>query len=586
MENENAPRLPTGHPAQGGRAASAAWPALRGRLTLAALLAVGLAGCGPSDRAADRAPAGRGNPAHPGTLVVATAADPDNLFPPLVLGLEALQVTDLVYEPLALPGRDLNTLGDQGFIPRLAARWVWDADSLGVTFTLRRARWQDSVPVTARDVVYTVRTYLDTATGSPQREALGAVGAAVARNDSTVHLAFRSRDPEAFYQATAGMRILPAHLLDSIPNGRLRQSTILRSPVGSGPYRLESWDPEVGLRLVGSRQHWAGRPAIDTLVWRPVPDPSVAAVLLEQGEVDLMENVRQGQVPVLSRAAGVHLERQPGFDYAFVLFNLRDPSGRGPHPLFGERELRRALSRLVDREQIVRAMFGDMAVVSPGPFTRAMPTAGPVRDLPFDSAGGRRTLDSLGWTERDADGIRRQGHTRLEFRLLVPTSSVARQRVAVALQALYRQHGVGVVIRSLDPSAMLALQGSRRFDAVFGSWHTDPSPNSFRLAWTSAGAHPGGLNYGSYAAPGVDSLVEAALEARTPAARRSRFALVHQRVVEDAPALWMYEPWAVTAMAGWIGHPPLRADGWWLSLGEWTAAATAHASAPGAHGHP
>ena len=102
-----------------------------------------------------------------GTIVIAAAADADHLFPPLVVGTQGKQVVDLVYDYLADPPENLNTIGDSGFTPRLARRWTWAKDSLSIAFQLDpRARWHDGRPVTASDVRFTFDLITDPYTPS------------------------------------------------------------------------------------------------------------------------------------------------------------------------------------------------------------------------------------------------------------------------------------------------------------------------------------------------------------------------------------------------------------------------------------
>jgi len=113
---------PSAHISSGRRAA------LCCTLALAASL---LAGCG------EKSHGGGGG----GTLVVSTASDADNLFPPLIMSSQARQVVEQIFEPLADVGDSLNVFGDAGFIPRLADSWTWSADSLSIAFHLNpRAR--------------------------------------------------------------------------------------------------------------------------------------------------------------------------------------------------------------------------------------------------------------------------------------------------------------------------------------------------------------------------------------------------------------------------------------------------------------
>jgi peptide/nickel transport system substrate-binding protein len=112
----------------------------------------GHAGRAPRARAGDAGTA----EATGGTVVVATGADAETLFPPLAVGLTARRSPILLFEPLAELGDELNTVGDAGFRPRLARAWTWAPDSLSIAFHLDpRAHWHDGAPVLADDVRFT-----------------------------------------------------------------------------------------------------------------------------------------------------------------------------------------------------------------------------------------------------------------------------------------------------------------------------------------------------------------------------------------------------------------------------------------------
>src|SRR6185312_5008600 len=108
-----------------------------------------------------------------GTVVMGSALDPKTLFPPTADNIQARELTDLIFQRLADRGPSLNTLGDSGFVPRLAQRWAWAPDSLRVTFHLDpRARWEDGMPVTAGDVKFAYGVYADSVVGARERHSL------------------------------------------------------------------------------------------------------------------------------------------------------------------------------------------------------------------------------------------------------------------------------------------------------------------------------------------------------------------------------------------------------------------------------
>ena len=103
-----------------------------------------------------------------GAVVIAIAADPGTLMPPLAGTTAALTISSLVFEHLAEIGDSLNSINDAGFQPRLAERWTWAADSMSIAFHLNpRARWHDGRAVRSEDVRFTFDVYNDAAVGSP-----------------------------------------------------------------------------------------------------------------------------------------------------------------------------------------------------------------------------------------------------------------------------------------------------------------------------------------------------------------------------------------------------------------------------------
>jgi len=117
-----------------------------------------------------------------GTLVIAAAGEPDILLPPITQAAIARDVSDQLFLKLADVGMSANTIGDDGFVPQLAARWDW-TDSVTLTFHLDpRAKWQDGVPVTAADVAFTFDIYSDSTVNSPARSAVREIVAVTAHD--------------------------------------------------------------------------------------------------------------------------------------------------------------------------------------------------------------------------------------------------------------------------------------------------------------------------------------------------------------------------------------------------------------------
>ncbi|HET8771771.1 MAG TPA: peptide ABC transporter substrate-binding protein [Gemmatimonadaceae bacterium] len=507
-----------------------------------------------------------------GTVIIGSPADADALLPPLAGTVAGLTVSDLLFDRLAEIGPELNVNGDSGFMPHIAERWSWSDDSLAISFSINPdARWHDGTPVRAVDVVMGFNVIRDTLNGSQLIADIGGVDSVVAVDSLTAVVHFAERAAEQFLAATR-ITPLPAHLLRDLAPGTLRTSDEARAPVGSGRFRFVEWRPRQRLELAAVDGHYRGRPNIDRVVFSITPEPATGLARMWAGESDVWAPLAPNDVPTAEQYDHIRVYSGPGFDYGFLAFNFRDRrNDNRPHPLFAERELRRALTMAVDRDALREAIFGDAAMRSYGPFTRPQNTADTtITQIPFDRTAAAKTLDSLGWRVGD-DGIRRRGAQRLAFGILIPTSSTVRNRASVLLQEQLRQVGVDVTIESMEFGAFYGRFTAGDFDATIGGWHTTPSPGGIRGTWGSPAISRGAdQNAGHYLNPAFDQAVEAGLGSIDPAQRAAHLRRAYQIIVDDAAAIWLYEVRNHAAVHERFNIPSWRSDAWWLTLGDWT----------------
>lgn len=366
-----------------------------------------------------------------GTLVFVTGGEPDLLLPPVTEQSAARDIYDQIFLKLADLGLSTNTVGDRDFEPLLAARWEWD-DPLTLVFHLDpRARWQDGQPVTAADVAFTFDAYTDEQVNSSFRSSLRAISTVTARDARTAVFRFRRRYPEMFYDAVYHLRILPAHRLRTTPRNQWATAPFGRAPVGSGPYRFVEWRAGERIELGADSTFFLGRPRIRRLIWRFTPDHQVAVTQLVAGEADALEFLGPpDNVKRVRAAPQLATYAYKGSAYGYLAFNLAaNADTTQPHPLFGDREVRRALVMAIGRERLRQSVFGDLAKVPPGPMSQLWWIWDPAtRTLPHDTAQASRLLTRRGWRDADGDGIRERHGVELSFRLLVPTTSAIRRQ--------------------------------------------------------------------------------------------------------------------------------------------------------------
>lgn len=506
-----------------------------------------------------------------GTLVVSVGADVDALVPPMVAQQQGFEVRDLVFDRLAEPGVALNTVGDKGFAPRVAERWVWAPDSLSIAFHIDpRARWHDGAPVSATDVRFTFATYMNPAIGSPNVPMLANIDSVTARDSLTAVYWFKRRYAEQFFDATFQMHILPEHLLGTLKPDEIRTSAFARHPVGTGRFRFARWEPGSVIEVVADSANYRGRPQLDRVVWTIAPDPTTMAARVFTGEADVGETLRPADVPALAKHPELRWVRYPALFHGFMAFNLFDGASSRPHPIFGDRTVRRALSMVIDRPRIVQNVFDSLAVVSYGPFTRAQSSADTtIAQIPYDLAGAKRLLDSAGWKE-GPNGTRQKNGRPLRFGLIYPTSSTARQRIAVLMQDMFRQVGVAVELEPMEINAAIERETAHKFDATIRNMGEDPSPSTIRQMWSSAAAQAkDGGNISRYQSAAFDASVDSAVYASSPAAAKAHFRRAYETIIADAPAIWLYEPTGNLVINSRVSAGPIRPDAWWAGLAEW-----------------
>lgn len=504
-------------------------------------------------------------------MIIATGADADALVPPIVRGVTGKQIIDQLFDYLADPPGTLNTVGDQGFTPRLARNWTWSRDSLAITFSLNpNARWHDGQPVRASDVRFTFNLIKDPRTASPIASGIRSIDSISVSDSLTATAWFNRRTPEQFFELVYNVAVLPEHLLADVPRGHLAESPFAQHPVGSGRFRFESWQRGSLIELVADTANYRGRPHLDRVVWSVVPDPTTLLVRVLREEADFLEVVRGDGIKQVEESSLATLVGYPSLDYGYVGFNFREPGSRTrPHKIFRDAALRRALSLAIDRRSVVRSVVDTLGYVGIGPVVRAQASADTSLEMPtFDPATSRALLDSLGWRDTDGDGVRERAGVKLEFGLSVPVSSAIRRQMAVLLQSQWQAVGAKARIEELEPVTFFERIGKGQFDAMINAWHTDPSPAGAEQAWGTRG----GANFTSYSSAAFDAQLDSAAVEFDPQRSRMHYRRAYETIVRDFAAIWLFEARYAAAAHKRLTIRGIRADAWWAGLPDWSIA--------------
>jgi peptide/nickel transport system substrate-binding protein len=306
------------------------------------------------------------------------------------------------------------------------------------------------------------------------------------------------------------------------------------------------------------------------VIWSVSPDYTAAVTKLFSGDADVFDGLRPEDLGKLARDPNIRSIPLLGMGYAFLRFNLRDPLNKSRrHPLFHDRDLRRAITMSLNRATLVQSVLDTFATVPVGPIVRAYAVTDPHGgQLPFDSVRASRLLDSLGWRRQGADGMRTSNGKPLSFSIIIPNSNRTRVRMGTLIQEQLRRMGVQVQLEQLEESTENDRESRGAFDAALGAWTMGASPDGIAGAWTTQGIGSHGVNYGSYTNPLFDALLDSALKA-DPSVARLKFTKAIAVINDDAPAVWLYEPRKIIGVNRRIRTAKMRADTWWFDLAEW-----------------
>ena len=437
----------------------------------------------------------------------------------------------LVYNGLV----DYGPYPDHKIVPGLAESWQVSSDSRVFTFKLRRGvKWQDGTDLTSADVAFTYSKLTDPQSGSPYASLLPAVERIDTPDAATAII--RLKDPSASFLAWTWVGVMPKHVWEKED---FKTSAYNQKPVGSGPFKLVSWAKGDSMVFEANPGYFRGRPHIDRVILKVIPDPNVAFSALERGELDafvfrgLVGGVPWPTIERMRKNAAFAVHEIPVSSVQSLHFNMENQ-------YFRNLKVRQALSHAVDRQAIINnILFGkgeiiDNPVAPPTfpafynpnvPSLRLRPGQGqpaPGRGR-VSARGERRPIlvrhlrhpRGAGQDERDHPGELPGGGGRDDPREL---------RVGDLLRADADHTRAGQAWALLDPERLQGAGSGRQ------PW----------LRLRQERQQAGGRNYSEYVNPKVDELLEQGRREADPAKRAALYKDVQVILAEDLPMFPLY----------------------------------------------
>lgn len=451
----------------------------------------------------------------------------------LMLGINQQNSTQRIggkiYESLLRYDRDLNPL------PNLAKSWTVSADGKIYTFTLQdNVKWHDGVAFSAEDVVFSTSKFLMET--HPRAKAVFSHAARIYAPDATT-VVFELKEPfEPFIMSfeTSTAPIVPKHIYEGTD---FKTNPANDKPIGTGPFKLDTWERGSFIKLVRNPDYWAkGKPLIDELIFKVIPDAATRALAVESGDVDIAQSpdLEYFDMARLKDMPNLQLDRS-GTEFFgpmnWLEFNLRKEPFSNP-------KFRQAVMYALDRGFIRDNIWFGFAKVATGPIASSTRfRSDDVTTYDFDPAKAKALLDEIG-LKPDANGV------RVSFDLMPLPYGETWTRLAEFVRQSLAEIGIDARIANVDQATWAQRYANWEFDATFTFTfqYGDPSIGVARN-YISSNIRKGVLftNTSGYSNPKVDELFDRAGKAPTAEERAQLFAEVQKIMTEDVPVIWLLE---------------------------------------------
>jgi len=442
----------------------------------------------------------------------------------------------LLFEPLV---RVLPTGTVQA---RLASRWEVSPDGRSYSFTVRpNARWSDGTPVTADDVVFTVRTVQDPQfPGALLNQSWKDI---IATAIDAGHVRFALPGHNAGFLANLELLdIVPSHLLAGKSMAELASASPNLNPVGTGPFRMVG---NLGDRIQLERNPFAWRrPWLNSMTIRSFPSQTAALDALDRGQIDGLANLTPSGAAQERANRQVSVLSTSTYQYAELLFNLKAEA-----PYFQDVKVRQAIARAIDRPAIIRDVLGGQAVPADSPIPRSITWAydGAAQQPAHDATAAAKLLDDAGWTL--VNGVRTKGATSLSFGLTVSSDVPPYERVAEKVATQLAEVGIVAQLRPVTTASLIHdYLNPRSFDMTLTAFDNGPDPDVYSF-WHSSQSHTGGFNFaGMKKNVFIDGDLEDGRNTLDLKARAKAYATFQEDFAKEIPAVFLYSPRYVIAV--------------------------------------
>ena len=451
-----------------------------------------------------------------------------------------------------------------------------------VDIEMRDLRWGDGVPVTAKDMAFTLEVGKHPLSGVASSEAYKRILKLDVKDDRHFTMTI---DRVTFDYNSIGMSIVPAHLekpiFDANPaeyRNKTAYDTDSTNPgLAFGPYRIVEVVP--GSRIALERNSsWTGeKPHFKRIVVKIIENTAALEANLLSGNVDYV----LGELGLsLDQVLAFEKRHKDKYDFIYkpaLIYEHIDT--KLDNPLLADRRVRQAILMAIDRKAISDKLFEGKQPIANGPVSPLDPMYSPVvRTYPYDPAAARKLLDEAGFAEVK-NGVRQNAKgERLSIEITTTAGNRVRELVAQVIQSQLRQIGIELRIKAEPARIFSEALNRRQFSGLaMYAWVEQPQgvPRSTLHSEEIPSAANGwsGQNYPGYKSPDMDKALDSAERELDEAKRRALFADIQRIHADDLPVLPLFfrvDPFVIPKpLKGVVPTGHLNSSTLWIEQWRW-----------------
>lgn len=492
---------------------------------------------------------GAENPKYGGTLIFGRGGDSVGLDPADITDGESTRVTEMIFEGLVgFKGETTD------IIPVLATSWKVSKDGKVWTFKLRKGvKFHDGTPFNANAVKFSFDRQFDK--NHPYYKygkweyaefALEPLEKVEVVDDYTVRFILKY----PFAPFLANLAMFSCAIVSPTAVEKYK-ADFFKNPVGTGPFKFVEWVQKDKIVLEANTEYWGGRPYLDRLIFRVIPDNSVRWLELQKGSIDAMDGINPDDIPAIKSDPNVVFYQVPALNICYLAMNMEKKP-------FDNVLVRRAINYAINKKAIVEAFYKGIGIVAKNPIPpNMMGYNDKIKDYEYSPEKAKELLAKAGYP----NGFETTLWTPPIPRVYIPQPT----KVAEAIQSDLAKVGIKAKIVTYDWGTYLQKTRSGEHDMAILGWGSDNGDpdNTIYVLLDKDNAKKGvASNIAFYKNDKLHDILIKAQQVTSVSARKRLYEAAQEIIKLDAPWVTIAHTSAIAAARKYVKNfsvPPIGA---------------------------